>query len=146
MNRVFSILVLFTTGLHSTLGCCWHHDHTCADNCCEHPSAIAQECPCDGHRHDSHHDHGKNSDNPSKNDDQAPCKHECAGDSCNFARTEPSLDEFKLTLSEWFALDNDVCLQVPVTVDPHLDFDAADWLLASGPPLRTHLLHQILLI
>ena len=145
--------------VHMAFGCCWHHAHSCAVNCCETPSARAEVC-CDGHRH-----HGLNSayDDRDRSDDDrrsnrhhrsesAPCdrstpdQHQCEGDRCSYVRSGRSPVE-----------EGQVCVLIP-------NLDAATTAILRGndsfvragnirqggsaerPPLRLHLRFAVLLI
>ena len=137
MHAVLSSLVASSLLMHAVLGCCWHHGH--ASSCCDQSQSaqVAQNC-C--HHHD---DVGCDDDH----DEPAPtpCKGgpHCHG-VCNYLPVQKTqLDPVQL------AAPLDFAVAVLHSSDAH--FVAAHgfehlYELDTGPPLRLHLLHQILLI
>ena len=131
-------LLLF---LHISFGCCWHHAHTCEEDCCDAPSMAAESCPCSDHHQDDKPSHRQD---PAQ--DHSRSEHQCSGDQCVFTKTETSSDilsPFTLNLVLLDLAPEFVSLQIASTA-PNVEIESRH---ASGyPPLGTYLLHQILLI
>jgi hypothetical protein len=117
--------------IHTVFGCCWHHAHAC-----EHVTSIAviQPAKCCHHHH--HENDGKQQQKPGK------CKVDCEG-TCSYVLPQ------KVTIEapQWVAID--FLAVLPSFADGQLEA-AASWealpsLFDLAPPLRTHLLHQVLL-
>ncbi|MEN6451394.1 MAG: hypothetical protein ABFC96_12955 [Thermoguttaceae bacterium] len=123
---------------HMVLGCCWHHAHCCTDEC-RPTTAVALPGEChdrdgdacgtsqrSGHDHRGHHG-----------------RHECQGGSCVFLRTSrvnvPHL-AVVVALPASLVCPSDGLTVVAGPVRPCFDCD--DLL----PPVRRHLLDQVLLI
>jgi hypothetical protein len=117
--------------IHTVFGCCWHHAHAC-----EHAltAAVTQPSKCCHHHHhesDSKHEH-----KPGK------CKSDCEG-TCNYVLQQ------KVTIEapQWVA--NDVLTALPTLAGQQIEaaasWEAAPSLSDLALPLRTHLLHQVLL-
>lgn len=135
MKTVLSILTAAAVFSHALFGCCWHSDHQAF----EHGSvALVDVTDCDDHHEPSH---GR----PSEDQHQhpaGPAHHHCAGG-------------FTWIPSGKIQLDNDLaampihCVAIlPAildgTVGGHADYLAAGR-LQQAPPLRRHLLLQVLL-
>src|SRR5262245_46852980 len=131
MQTVFQGLLSASLVLHAALGCCLNHVHDQSHD--ETPIALAEEC-CN-HDHDSA-PHGQHS--------QCPCKgHSHCHGLCNYLPGQKSLTgKWSPHLVIDFAIDSNVqsTLQVAAL---HSAPQTGD---SNPPPLRLHLLHQILLI
>src|SRR4051812_64926 len=113
--------------IHTVCGCCWHHAQQC-----EHGWAV-------GHTSCDHHDHDSRSSQP---DRPCNCKLVCEG-TCNYILT----DEVKIEAPQWVSID--LLAILPSVASRHLEaplsWEAASSLTDWAPPVRTHLLHQVLL-
>lgn len=137
MHVLVSNLVAASLLLHAVFGCCWHHRHdtSCCDNS---PVAQAVEACCQHHRGDECND--KHS-LPSP----APCQGgpHCLGD-CNYLAVQKShLDQVQFDVPLDFAIPNSPFFDVRFATAHGCD---RLYELDTGPPLRLHLVHQILLI
>jgi hypothetical protein len=125
MQLFASILMAVVLFIHAAFGCCWHHAH-----CCPAADAI-----CDRH---CSHDH----DEPNRQSGEEEL--ECEG-TCQYVMPEKVwLDG--LGFASWIVLAAPPATFAdrPVTGAAH----CGEWRcpIDSGPPLRLHLLHQLLLI
>lgn len=124
---------------HSVLGCCWHHAHACADDCCEEPAPVSVSCACSGHGNDRPHSDGA----PSQNERHDG--HNCQGQRCSFIRVDNSPAAVSL-----HALGDGMLWITPTPPLPlgrsrpgHLCFVGQN---DSGTSLRAHLVFGVLLI
>jgi hypothetical protein len=141
MRGCLSSLTAAMLALHTLLGCCWHHAHCCTQEC---GSAVCIESPspdgCQGDRADDscaatssvgHGHHGHHG------------RHECQGGTCtfmgpnrvNWQQSSLSFDALPAVLSPI----NGAAV-AEVRAKPFFGPDA------FLPPLRRHLLDQVLLI
>jgi len=138
MRFVFASLVASSLLIHAVLGCCWHAGRERATSefnvaCSHHAHG---DC-CDHHAdHDGDADHG---------DSHGPCdgKSHCHGLCTYLPVQKAQVDTQQLDLPMDFAAI------LPATCDAQLAGSSKFLLLrepAAEPPLRLHLLHQILLI
>jgi hypothetical protein len=134
MRSFLSHLMAGLLAMHAVLGCCWHHGHACGRECTRTVLESA----------DAHADHDADSCGST---DSKPCQnhgpHACQKGQCVFLRTVENGAGVSLDLnlpSLGCAASCDVSSQAPVAVRPLF---AADALL---PPLRLHLVHQVLLL
>lgn len=133
---------------HSLLGCCWHHAHACADECCPTPAPTAAACLCNEHQHPhcqpdpedggQHPDHGPF---PHQHHD---ADHACQASRCTFLRTEVSPRLVQAELASLLPLDSWRTIETPLPPLFRLEVDEPATL--SAPPLRAHLLFGVLLI
>jgi hypothetical protein len=143
VNRFVSIAVAVVVALHTVLGCCWHHAHAATvalphQNAASAESAPAKKC--------CHHHH----DEPQHADDEpaAEHSHHSCPDQCDDKCEAPALlrvqhdDVVSLPLIDWMAAPTEPVV-VPAVVVARVD--RSDGHL-KPPPLRLHLLHQLLLI
>lgn len=116
--------------IHTAFGCCWHHAHACGKDCSL--SVLPASC-C---RHHQHRGDSKQPERPCK------CKVECEG-TCTYIVPQ----KVKVEAPQWITMD---LLAVLPSLADHQTEAASfretisslpDWV----PPLRTHLLHQVLL-
>jgi hypothetical protein len=134
MNALFSIVTIVSVLIHGLLGCCWHHDHAVVRN-----PAGAKSHSCCKH----HHHHAAPHQEQKSQHGKVP-HHKCEGETCVFARTEaghstdvlitPAVDSLSLVASAPTALAMDS--RGAELFSPPL----------LRPPVRSHLLHQVLLI
>jgi hypothetical protein len=134
MQALFSSLVAASLLIHAAIGCCWHHSHNglCADDrqCQPTSDACAHHHGCCNGQHDQ----------PT----QEPCGgHQCHG-LCNYLPIQKSqVDDLKLQLPlDFAAILPATCDMQGVAVHHAVGCSKA----ACEPPVRLHLLHQILLI
>ena len=125
---------------HIGLGCYWHHSHICTVPLCEAASSPT-EVPCE-HTHQNldeahgHHDHSQ----------PAPHQHQCDIEQCTFLPAEPSpVKKHETGIAPCFR-DMAFSLIEPHLVHSHFTQGQHSSLHLDGLPLRTHLLHGVLLI
>ena len=121
--------------IHSLIGCCWHHGHACAER--QETVAIHADC-C--------HDH----DGESHDDNEAPARHhncelKCQG-VCTYLPTQKIVIDAQQLLNSI-----DYVAVVLATANSYSASAASFWersrvTRASKPPLRLHLLHQVILV
>ena len=145
MRAIVSTAVAVAIALHAVLGCCWHHSHTAVANAVE-PLArqesveSAKQCLCHHHR----------SDVPEKNEEHSEGHH--SDDSCPTPCNETC---YNAAVSR--AHQDDVTTLVPSDFLPSVDQPMVSCVLVAAnfdspdetfdpPPLRLHLLYQLLLI
>lgn len=134
MRAVFSSLVAASLLIHAAIGCCWHHAH---DAECGNEACAEQTASTDGGQHDdcdSSSGHG---------DHHAPCKGHCEG-TCHYLSVQKTQVE---VIAPHLPLD--FAAVIPATCDVHvaaLVHAERSYESVAEPPLRLHLLHQILLI
>jgi hypothetical protein len=133
MHGLVSNLTAAVLALHTVLGCCWHHAHSCTETCSadrvvRSSEGGVEEHGCDsGTRTDGHHG-----------------RHDCRGSTCVLAASARA-DVPRLALQ----FDAPPAAAVPshgASADDagrDTPFYPPDALL---PPLRLHLAHQVLLI
>jgi hypothetical protein len=129
MREFVSSLTAAVLFIHTVFGCCWHHAHGCEH---ETDAASTQGLPCCDHQHDGDRSH-----------DHQPCSVHCTG-GCNFVL--PS--KVRVAAPQWIALDAFAMSHVSPWNLALLPQVRAEWhrpLVAFPPPLRLHLLHQLLL-
>lgn len=130
MHAFTSTLTAIALFIHAWLGCCWHHAH---EQCAATQDEVASCC---GHEHASCHDEG---------DESVPTEQPvCDEGACTFVRGETAihLDLDSTTLAD---------LQIASTDDAVSSGDrrmGAELRTPHDrpPPLRTHLLFQVLVI
>lgn len=132
MRALLSILLAFLLLAQATFGLCWHKVDDCA-NCSLRPAVCSGEC-CENETD------GLSSDNPAE---PAGCRLECRG-FCTFLPTQ----SIKVDTGNQLALD--FVADIPSLVDGKLA-PSRSWEhlfpdIDHAPPLRLHLLHQLLLI
>lgn len=127
MHAFVSISTAALLFIHSVFGCCWHHAH-CST------AAVAEPTHCC-----HHHQPGTQSKQQEK---PGKCAVECGG-TCIYVVPQ------KVTIEapQWVAID--LLAVLPSLADIQIEAAAA-WEAVSSlpelvPPLRTHLLHQVLL-
>ena len=127
--------------VHLGFGCCSHHTHTHA-NACE---AIAESGSCGFGHHGfagiTHHH-----DRLPLHDGSVPHQHRCDGVQCVFARLSlaPKLsDASVVAVGSWLSA---VSLREVGQTDSLLRHRLDHFQSDAGPPLRVHLVYQVLLI
>ena len=137
MRALQSNLTAILLVIHAMIGCCHHHWH-CDAECAAAVTLCAAPCQCCDQCGGSHDE----SEQPSQ-----PCNGElqCQG-VCSYLPTQK-------TVIDASDVDSglDFAAIIPTHLDGHLAAAALPWGFAhtvndSPPPLRLHLLHQILLI
>lgn len=136
MHIVLSSLMAALLGIHAFFGCCWHHGHRCAE-CTPSATQVAQPAKC------CHHHQGTDEKQHGK---QTPCKCflECHGVCIYVPSQKVQLDSPELIVPLDF-------VAVLTAFSDMQQASTAPWEISRGPtavspPLRLHLLHQILLI
>ena len=136
MHAVLYSSMAALLGIHAFFGCCWHHAHRC-EQCPPSATQVAQQPKC------CHHHQGTDE---KQNGKKTPCKCflECYGVCAFLPSQKVQLDSPELIVP----LDSVAVL--PAFSDMQL-LAASPWEVSRGPtavspPLRLHLLHQILLI
>jgi hypothetical protein len=114
--------------IHAVFGCCWHHAHEC-----EHAIEAVPPATCCLHDHDQGSQH---------NDEPCDSKHDCEG-SCIYVVPQ----KIKIEAPQWLVID--LLTALPALTD-HRFHSASSFENFSSPrpfepPLRPHLLHQVLL-
>ncbi len=148
MHRLLSTILAVSVMLHATLGCCFHHAHSCEINCCDVPAATSNSCSCDSHHHDGQWTlrHAAKSEIAPHNKHSEPRgEHQCEGESCSFTTTEDS-PQFELT-----AFQNLACAFDLLTRALQAASDGLSLIKPAAPNdacsnLRLHLLLGVLLI
>jgi hypothetical protein len=113
--------------IHSVFGCCWHHAH-----CSTVAVSESAHC-CHHHQHDS-----------DSRPQQKPCKCtvECEG-ACIYVAPQ----KVKVEAPQWITID--VLAVLPSLASGQIEAASSREAVSSlpdlVPPLRTHLLHQVLL-
>lgn len=145
-------MVILMTG-HATFGCCWHHAHA-SEGACDNCPVVAHHDDSDHHEHGNEsqaahcgHDHQDGEKSLASHDepDPAPSHETCDEANCVFVRTD---DGQSLTPRH---SDINVTMSVSEVGLAAVDVCAAGQPSGSHyrcgkPPLRPHLLLQILLI
>jgi hypothetical protein len=131
MQAFVSSLTAALLFIHTVFGCCWHHAHGCQLGAAV---AVTSGAKC-GHQH-QHDGDGPHDEKP------CGCKIECQG-SCIYVVPQ------KVTVQapEWVGID---LVAVLPSLAEHGMGTAASWEAGwsapdLAPPLRRHLLHQVLL-
>jgi hypothetical protein len=135
MREIVSILMAGSLLLHAALGCCRHHAHACQG--CDGTAAQARQIGncCQHHPEECTREHP--SQTPCK------CKVECQG-VCSYVAPQKVQLDFPKGVAPFAAIVVD-----PVLADANLarggSFDVAHF-AEFEPPLRLHLLNQVMLI
>ena len=145
MRAVISITVAATIALHTVLGCCWHHAHAAApvvtevQTKVETPTKATKRCGC--HSRQTRPlpvEHGLQRHHSDKS-----CPGQC-GEKCDSAAVSRTTEhESTVTCVVVISAMPDQLLLIPAV--PTLRDSLFDNLIES-PPIRLHLLHQLLLI
>lgn len=134
-------MMAFSLLIHALLGCCCHHAHDAAGSC-EPPVALAVESGCCQH---DHGDCGNHRDKQHGQPSHDPCKgHSTCHGICTFLPVQKSqLSSLHLLAPIDFAAIGPAVCETQVGALNRIE-RVHDH--AAKPPLRLHLLHQILLI
>ncbi len=120
--------------LHAAMGCCWSHLHACTQ--CENEATVCAESCCPHETADHSQDH-QSHHTPS------PCHSQCHGVCTYLPVQKTHLDAPDM------AAPFDFAAPVIAAVDSQRN-DLLSWeqgrLVAAGPPVRLHLLHQLILV
>lgn len=147
MRAVISITVAVVVALHTVLGCCWHHAHEAAAGVIEREAASAEPVAkrsC-GHGHADEaksvaHDSAEH--DASEHDSHGSCPEPCDAKCDALALTRVQHDGVAaLSVFAWVAT-----VAQPVRSTAVLDAKAGRLDEQAPPPIRLHLLHQLLLI
>lgn len=113
--------------IHTVFGCCWHHAQ-CST------AAVAEPTHCC-----HHHKHGGDSKQQPK---PCKCNVQCEG-TCNYVVPQ----KVKVEAPQWITVD--LLAVLPSLAGGQIEgpssWQAISWPPDLVPPLRTHLLHQVLL-
>jgi hypothetical protein len=138
MRRFVCTLTAVTLLVHALVGCCRHHDHrgvSCETvECCD---SVVAGCCHEEHAAESHHDHQP----------LAPCdcKLQCKTFCISLPPEKTLLDAGHSTPGvDTVAVESNATASCPTLVAGWRDGLRAFRL--SKPPLRLHLLHQVILI
>lgn len=146
MRALVSNLVALAMILHAVLGCCWHHAHetTSPVSIAEvdaQPAVTVKHCCCHSHQVEElaqQDNHRSETDAPAE-----PCRAPC-GEKCQYVVvSRVQLD----SPVAWHSFDLLPSVDQPI-LSPGLTtltFESGD-ASVDPPPLRLHLLHQLLLI
>ena len=151
--RVFAtMLMVFVMAGHAIFGCCWHHDHASDVRSVECRAIVGHnECDhdsCDGVGHTGNgHEHQDGAKPLPSHNEPAPCPHHgsCDKTDCVFVRTD---GEQNLNLSHSYSLVTMAVSEPSLLVSGVRGTNIPSWshYHCGKPPLRPHLLLQILLI
>ena len=126
MHAFNSILVTSCLLAHALFGCCWHHSHDCV----AHEAIAYSGGGCN--------DHGC----PAKHSEPCNCRIEC-GAICVYLPIEKTVIDCSPVTFDLVATNPTLFRDESANL---LSWELASGLAASAPPLRLHLLHQILVI
>jgi hypothetical protein len=134
MRIIFSSMAAASLLFHAALGCCWHHEH---DNAAIGDSSLAIAVEA---AHD--HDHG---DAPADHNSNGPCKgHSRCHGSCNYLRVPKTQVDTQLSPIPFdFVAVDSLAGQSQTGNLFRVEQAFAEF---SEPPLRLHLLHQLILV
>lgn len=165
VRTLVTYLVAAALTLHMLLGCCWHHAHESASVCCTRESHNGASCDAhdeiaeleadhDHHDGDCPHDGDdlaraedathQDSDHEDGHHNKPGSQHESCGEKCSFvsaSRVNVELDASVVALGA-FASVAEVAPANEFVVRRLEAWGASD----APPPIRLHLLHQLLLI
>ena len=148
MQAITSHLATYLLLIHMVLGCCFHHAHECARECCPEPQAIAHTCDCST-QHDAVTGSaselaGGVGDLPSDRHEQH--QHQCEGDQCRFVAVERASEHDHALNMGIRSLSLDLASHgsdaVGKTIVPGFDHTHS----IAGFSLRAHLQLRVLLI
>lgn len=142
MRSLISATVAAIVALHSVLGCCWHHAHqssVMADQIEQTTETRAERCGC----HNSRFEKVRAADDDSRQHNSCnSCPRGCNDQCESFATPRLQHDEIALPQSSLLAT-------IAQPIPPPIVFTSHARLAdetVTPPPLRLHLLHQMLLI
>ncbi len=130
MQAFLSSLTAGLLFIHTVFGCCWHHAHACEN--------VASAAACETHCCHHHHQGGE------KESEDKPCH---CDEGCEGTCTYVAPQKVKVEAPDIAALDLTVTpeLLAGLRIEPANFWQAARLPLDLSPPLRVHLLHQVLL-
>ncbi len=133
--------------VHTALGCCLHHSHTCEARCGDSVVAPANACPCESDEHEDHFGLQKQpSDGILSEGDHHCHERDCDGIHCTFVRSDRSLGDYSGCSVDAGPLWWDNSLQLGNRIDVLLLHAHDGPSPHSGPAVRSHLLLSVLLI
>ena len=147
MQFAVSQIMIMVLLIHSALGCCLHHSHTCNVNCGDSSTAIATACPCESHQLEEHalleEQHNECTHSAGEHHRH---EHDCDGDHCTFVRSDQSREQcgkcsFDVPFFSW-----DASLQEGNRMGVRFSRVPGSLTSNSSPSVRSHLLLSILLI
>lgn len=143
MRTITTLIAAAAFVLHLTLGCCAHHAHAVdGPVCSKHVGTAEHHHGCKGHSHGSHdHESQPPADGPPVDED---CPgHDCNAGHCAFmaaGKTVIAKDTYLAVLPLFVAMP-----LTHVSISPRISATIDSGGLIA-PPVRTHLLNQVLLI
>jgi hypothetical protein len=151
MKNAFTLILALHLLAHAVLGCCWHHDHGAplagkAESASQ-PTVIAKSHGC---RHDHyvgpHHGHAHDQQVPLSDDSQQPGPVEpCDGGKCHWLGKDTTEIDSSLDWSGVVSVIDVAMVSAPWLLERSLRGGQAAF-SAESPPVRTHLLYQVLVI
>lgn len=136
MRALVSNLTAVLLVIHAMIGCCHHHWH-CDDECATAANVSAAPCHC-CERHNGSHDEGELPSSPCNGE------RECHG-VCTYLPTQKTVVDASSTDAGF-----DFDAPIPMILDGHLAAARLSWgrahILNDPPPIRLHLLYQVLQI
>lgn len=132
MHAILSSLTAAVLFIHTVFGCCWHHAHAGLQN--TGSVAVSEHACC------KHHQHDGDSKQPTK---PVKCCIECEG-TCSYVLPDKVQIEAPRSIASF-----DLVATLPQLADAQIA--SATWSHVGDsphgalPPLRLHLLHQLLL-
>lgn len=141
MQTVFCNLMAASLFIHALLGCCWHHAH--AQSCCsKQETKVSERVTGCSHGHSCGHSADKSHQ---KQKPAEPHQHKDCPGSCTFLSVAKTQVDCHSPLSPLpFAAFVPFVAEVGATF--HVSADRVTDESGPPPPLRLHLLNQILLI
>jgi hypothetical protein len=133
MHAILASLMAAVVSIQALLGCCWHHARLCAQ--CEPAVKTVQPKAC-CHRHQA-----KATDEPGQ-PKPCNCRIECEGLCTYLPPQKTHIDVAPLPV----AFDCVAILPARAESHPAPAWEPSGGPAPAGPPLRLHLMHQILLI
>lgn len=144
MRSVVSYLVVVTLALHALLGCCWHHAHEpdARLSQVEVQSTRAVES-CDCHRHGAR-ELAENDQKPPVPSTPVDHSSDSCGNKCQYVAVSRVQVDHSLDFSvlDFLPAESSVASSSEITAVRY----GSDGAPIGPPPLRLHLLHQLLLI
>lgn len=143
MRALVSHIVAVAVTLHALLGCCWHHAHesvvAVAETEAKAPAPV-KKCCC------KHHHEPELAQEEHHSTDQDPvdrCPNTC-GDKCVYVGVNRVQLDHALILTSFDLVT--AAPQYDLATDLSISRFESDDATVDPPPLRLHLLHQLLLI
>jgi hypothetical protein len=114
--------------IHAVCGCCWHHAHARADG-----TLVKRPAACCHHHHEN---------DRQRHEKPGKCKGECEG-TCTYLAPQ----KVRVEPPQWESMDLLTALPslAEGSIEKAASWDALTSLLEPALPVRTHLMHQVLL-